>query len=543
MSDHNVMHFNKPQLRTYLVGARENYLVWGRGTGKTTGVLAPWFVDQASTMPRSSGGMIGSTFQQILVRTLPPMINGWNKLGYKRDVHFVIGHEPPKKWNWPRPYTEPLRKEFCVYWFNGSIQIMISQDRIGSSNGLSLAYIGGDEAKLLKKDRYDEETAPTLRGDLQFFGHLPNYRGVMFTTDMPTTLKGSWILEKEHEMDREKVELILQIQYLLTSVELAISKAKLHTHIQALNRKKRKYQRALAKLRTGLVYFSEASALENLEVLGQDYFDQQRKNLSDRIFRTAILNQRGIQLPDGFYPGLDRDKHTSPSFDYSFIDSLEYNFNKLADKDCRHDADLNAKAPIDVSFDYGGKINNLVCGQLSKNHIRVLNSMYSLTPKMISDLVDQFCNYYRFHKNKSINYFYDHTAIGKDPGRESLKNQVIKRFKKNNWTVRPTFIGQAPKHSEKFDYINACLTERDETFFDLSFNQDNCEDLLVSMEQAGIKQSSKGFEKDKSEEKTAPLERQHHTTHFSDAFDNLVYGYRKMARELRMSGLFSPTTR
>ncbi len=145
MIDYKPIHFNLPQLRVMLTGAQETYGVMSRGIGKSSGIIAPWLYEQARVMPRSQGGVVGATFQQLLVRTLPPAIAMWEKMGLKRNTHWVMGHEPPEKlkkiWNWQGPRTKPLDSKYAIYWMNGSCQILISQDRVGSSNGLSLAYL------------------------------------------------------------------------------------------------------------------------------------------------------------------------------------------------------------------------------------------------------------------------------------------------------------------------------------------------------------------------------------------------------------------
>jgi len=80
------------------------------------------------------------------------------------------------------------------------------------------------------------------------------------------------------------------------------------------------------------------------------------------------------------------------------------------------------------------------------------------------------------------------------------------------------------RHSLKHQYINDALTGKKYLF--PTFNRNNNEFLLPSLEQAGIKIGRNGFEKDKSGEKLAettedPLELR---TDGTDAWDNLFIG-------------------
>ena len=58
------LHFNKPQLRSIMIGAPDEYLVAGRGTGKSEGVLAPKSANcYLRTMPRGTGVFVGATYK------------------------------------------------------------------------------------------------------------------------------------------------------------------------------------------------------------------------------------------------------------------------------------------------------------------------------------------------------------------------------------------------------------------------------------------------------------------------------------------------
>ena len=56
------MWFNKPQQRSLLTLCKEEYGVWGRGTGKTQGPIAYRTSHAANLMPRGATGIIGATY-------------------------------------------------------------------------------------------------------------------------------------------------------------------------------------------------------------------------------------------------------------------------------------------------------------------------------------------------------------------------------------------------------------------------------------------------------------------------------------------------
>jgi hypothetical protein len=155
------IHYNIPQLRSMTVFAPEEWAVLARGTGKTKGIIAPKSERLLNMMPRCTGVIVGATFQQILTRTLPPVIAGWEKLGYINGKHFLIGIKPPKVWrekfDWKGPYHLPLNYEYFISWWNGAGVQLVSQDRAGSSNGVSIDWIMGDEAKLLNRERWNSK--------------------------------------------------------------------------------------------------------------------------------------------------------------------------------------------------------------------------------------------------------------------------------------------------------------------------------------------------------------------------------------------------
>ena len=528
MKKHKPLHFNIPQIKVMLASAQKTYAVMSRGLGKTTGIIAPWAIENVRRMPRSMGGFVAASYQQMLVRTLPPVINGWERMGYKNGIHFVIGREPTqqwkKYWDWPGPRLMPLNSQHAIYWYNGSVQVMISQDRIGSSNGLSLSYLGGDEAKLLNKDRLDDEVMPTLRGDRQFYGHLSCYQSELFTTDMPTQAKAKWILEKEELMDQAKIDLIIETQLHLN--ELIRTHHKSTGDQKAVVLKKiRHYQRILEKLRKGTVYYAEANVYDNLDVLGEEYLVNMKEALSEIKYRASILNEKVNKVEGGFYPHLDEDTHGREWPNYSYLDGFADDplNEKILTPDCRHDGGMDTDQPLDIALDYGASINCLVVGQEFGHEYRLHRSFYVLHPQLVDAVVHKFCDYYKHYPTKVVNYLYDHTAIGTSGVTDlTYKSQVMDTLRKRGWQVNEFECGVAPTHDRKYDFWGVLLQEKDDRLPRFRYSIHGAEQAILSMEGARVRKSRKGFEKDKTDERD-PKAKQEETTHLSDAVDTLVF--------------------
>lgn len=512
------LYLNKPQILVWLIKALVTVCIWGRGTGKSEGVIAPWIIDKVFAMPRSKGIIIGPTFQHILVNTLPPVIEMWKRMGYHRDVHYVMGKYPPKSWNWPMPYNAPLSPKHAIFWFNGSCQVLVSQDRVSNSAGPSVDYIAGDETKHLNFEKL-QETFQTNRGNRQYFGHLSAHHALLFCTDMPTSPKQQWIFKYEDDHNEEAIELILAIQREIIELSEELPNAS-KTRAKKINSLLSNYENDLNEIRKDLVYFSEFSTLENLEVVGEPYIREQKRNLPALKYRASILNERVKKEEGMFYPMLDEDMHYYTKFNYQKIDKIGFDFTKLKKHDYHQDGDVDPEDALDISLDYNAVINSLVVSQGAKT----INFLFVKSPLMLKDVVKKFCKYYQDHPTKEVNYYFDHTAIGRNAilGDYTFADQVIDILQENDWDVNEIYIGQSPSYESRYEMFNNALRGCPELPMP-KFNHHNCESLLTSMENTMTRQGPSGFEIDKRSEKDANILPEH-ATHAQEAWSTWYYG-------------------
>lgn len=517
------LYLNDPQQLVYLINAPVTICIWGRGTGKSEGVIATLVIDKLFRMPRSKGIIIGPTFQHLLVNTLPPVIEMWKRMGYHRDVHYIIGRKPPKSWGWPDPFNSPLSPKHGIFWFNGSCQVLVSQDRVSNSAGPSVDYIIGDEAKHLNHEKL-QETFQTNRGNRQYFNNQSCHHSIVFCTDMPTSPKSGWIFSYESDMDEDDIKLckiLIKKQLQLKDQLPDASKTKK----VAINRKIAKYEEALEYIRKGgeseesMVYFSEFSSLENLRVLGPAFIREQKRNLPPLKYRASILNERVKKEEGMFYPMLDEDTHYYTKFRYQKIDQIGFDFTKLVKHDYDQDGDVDPDEALDITLDYNAKINNLVVCQGAD----AINHLFVKSPLMLKDVVKKFCKYYKDHPTKEVVYRYDHTAIGSNAmlGDYTFADQVIDILHEEGWDVIDIYTGQAPGYDSRYEMINNALRGCADLPMP-KFNSHNCEHLLISMENTMTRQGPSGFEIDKRSERDDNILPEH-ATHAQEAWSSWYY--------------------
>ena len=521
------VYFNKPQRLTQLIGANTTVIVAGRRTGKTDSIAAPFVLRNMQRMPGSTGGIVVPTFKHGLTNTIPGLLAAWKRWGFIEGIHYVVGKKPPKSFR--KPITPPHDYEHVISFYNGSVAIIISQDRPGSSNSLTLSWLLVDEAKFIDYAKLKDETLPANGGIKSHFGKHSFNHSIMILSDMPQTQKGSWFL---HYRDKMDVELIKTIE--ATVYEIWRTKER----IRALNARGeqvppylkgylRRLDRDLNKMRSVAVYYREYSSIENLQLLGENYIKQMKRDLTPLTFQTSILCQRIGIAKDGFYSSM-REGHKYDANDNQYLDTLgyDYDFSML---DARADKDVDPDAPICIGMDYNANINWIVAGQPRDRRLNVIKSFYVKFERKIPALVEDFCRYYAEHRNKTVVYYYDATALGSNyaVNDQDFHYNVVKEFERRGWRVESVYLGNPMHHHEKYLLINNAFAGKQRLM--PFFNRSNNEDLILAVQSAGVSNGRNGFRKDKSGEKLAESEEDllEHRTDGTDAFDTLYIGTEK----------------
>ena len=557
MTDHELIHLNAAQQRTILLAPKNKVNIEGRGTGKSYQV--GWDVNMVNRMmPRSVTAVTGSTFGQLLTRTLPSTFKFLQSLGYKRHEsrknpgNYVVGRKPPEHWH--RPYEEIMKHDNIISISNGNAIVLLSQDRAGSARGANVDYEILDEALTINKERYDEETSPTNRGNEEKWGTrsrnpVPWHHGFHYVSSMPYTNEQKWLLDYAKYYEEERGIRILEIWNRIVNLQIQLLDAKRDNDRKLFKdiwnetvRLKRQIAPFVSKNGT---LFTLANALDNIENVGFSYLMREYEKQTLLTFLIEIMNMVLDVVEDCYY-SIDTKKHVyygayNDSFLRDYAENTNWDFNKLGTPDSRFDLDCDTKKPLEICPDWGAKIALFSIGQernfdfASKMAIpcdNFINEFFNKPDQspgvMINDLVDQFCEYYQHHACREIFYYHDKYGDHKQPNAKNsttYNQQAIDRFKTKGWMVTSKHHRgmEPPQHEKYLLWANILKKEVDDKRYpNIRFNGQKCKYTLISMNNTKVVDKNGKWDKDKSSERknSIPAEQ---ATHFSDAVDKRIW--------------------
>lgn len=517
----NRQYFNDAQYYSLAMNTRDEVIVAGRGIGKGA-IQARRLQSCFQGMPGSMGGFVAPSVKRCLTNILPSMLIHLERWGFKRDLHYVVGRRPWRKLHWKSPIFTPANRENTISFYNGSVCNIISQDRSGTSNSMSLDYLIIDEAKFIDFEQLKDETFQANRGNEMYFRHFPLHHGMTITSDMPVTKRGSWFLSYKDKQDPELVEVIEGIIYQIWKLRAKMAKRpELH---EAISKRLEELNRQLNFFRSHCLLYKEYSSIENLALLGEEFIRRAKRDLPPLTFATSIMCQRIGIAADGFYGGLREDVnlYTAPNESVLNLHNLAKAEGGVIPNDCRMDADRDDRAPLLIAFDSNNLINWLVVGQVQGSKLRILKSFFVKYERKIPELLEDFNAYYHFHRRHQVIFYYDSTMVGTNWGLHynDPHKEVIKSLRSMGWAVRDVYLGNPMNHIEKNALINNMFRGR--ARLQVFINRDNNPDLFISITSAGVYNGKK----DKRGEKLAETEEDklEARTDGSDAFDVLCIG-------------------
>ena len=528
--------FNKMQRHAMSIAAHDEYIIGSRGTGKSEGIDARFIIRNVWEMPGSLGGLISPSYSKAWCNTLPAICKALAEWGYIQNIHYVVGHKAPSSMGFADPIRPIVGSEGwsnAFHFWNGTVMVILSFNQTMSANSMSLDWVIGPEAKFLNYEKIKNEVNPANRGNNQYFGHCPHHHSVCYSTDMPTTGLGKWILDKREAMSTPHINLLRTLYRELQEYKHKPMTDHTLRMIRELQRDldlARKYQPPVipekGKTREYTVFYGEYDIFDNLEVVGEDYIWQMKRESPDHIWRTAFLNQRLFKISNGFYSALDENVHFYIPSDNGRLKNLGANWSQLKSCGCLGDGDLDFSKELHIAFDANASICTAVVAQKDGNVMRVLKSFYVKTPSKLKDLVKMVADYYRPKLNHDIVVYYDHTFVWETANsNESYASAIENTLIENNYSVEMVYVGQAPKHEWKHLQIDRTL-KGEPDFLWIQINLHQNEFLKIAMEQTGVRQGKNGFEKNKNPESTddTPDNPDQYKTHVTDAFDTLWYG-------------------
>lgn len=527
--------FNKVQRRAMAISAHDEYIIAARGTGKSEGIDARFIIRNVWAMPGSTGALISPTYAKAWGNTLPAICHALRQWGYIEGVHYFVGRKAPASAGFKQPKRTPLRDAWgnCFHFWNGTIMVVLSFNQGMSANSMSLDWVIGPEAKFLNYEKIKNEVNPANRGNRQYFGECPWHHSVLYSSDMPTSNMGKWLLDKKEEMSEMHINYIRNLYKKKQEYKQKPPTEHVLRQIRELQLDldlARCYQKPIkpqaGKDREYTVYYGEFDVFDNLEVLGKDFIWQMYRDSPALVWRTAFLNERLYKVANGFYSALDDNIHFYIPSDSGRLTQLGNNWGKLSTSGCLGDGDLDFTQPLHIAFDANASICSACVAQKDGNTMRVVKSFFVKTPGKMADLVKIIADYYLPKLNHDIIFYFDHTFVWEDATRSETYADLIERiFTENRYKVTPVYIGQAPRHDWKHFNIDLTL-KGDPQFLWLQINLLQNEFLKIAMEQTGVKQGKNGMEKNKTPEGTedTPDNPDEYKTHITDAFDTLWVG-------------------
>lgn len=560
----NPVSLNKPQLRSVFHNAPNEVNIEGRGTGKSYKI--GWEINQiVRTMPRSVTAITGRTFGQIYTRTLPSSLKFLELLGYQKDKDYKIGTKPPSQWI--KPYEPITKYDNFISFANGTGFLLLSQEREGSARGPNIDREIVDEAITLHKDRYDQEVSPANRGNEEHFGKfsnnpVPQHHGFRYVSSMPYAQDQKWLLDYGNYYQQEAGIFLFDIWNRIVKLQIQLIQAK-HTDDGKLfkdiwNEIVRLKNQITPFVSKSGVLFVLANAFDNLQNLGFGYILREYDKQSMLTFMIEILNWIIDKVEDCYYH-IDSQKHIYyDAYDDDFIRTLatdsEYDISTMNPANCQFDLDCDPSRALEVVPDWGSNLNLFSVGQERNYNFATkivepcdcfinefFNKPQEINKVMITDLVDQFCDYYKNHPTKQVIYFRDKYGDHRQPNVKnslSYNNQAIAQFKSKGWIVIPkSHSGMEPPQHDKYLLWMNILKAEDPRFPKVIFNGKNCKYTLISMNNTKVIERNGKFDKDKNSERSKKILPEE-ATHFSDAADKRIWTKYGKTLYTRASGTY-----
>lgn len=549
------VRLNTIQQVSVIQSAKTKVDIWGRGTGKS--FLVGWDVNMLNRiMPRAITAVTGQTYGQLLTRTLPSTFKFLESLGYKRHNdkndpgNYVIGVKPPTHFH--SPLEKVMRYDNVISFSNGNALLMLSQDRAGSARGPNVDYEILDEALTIDKERYDQETSPTNRGNEEIWGSrsrspVPWHHGFHYVSSMPFLVSQKWLLNyADYYVDEAGIQLF-SLWNRIVKLQLELIPAAKDKNIKLFkdiwNETVRIRKQILPFASKDGFLFSLANAFDNLENVGMGYIIREYDKQTELTFLVEIMNMVLDKVEDCYY-SIDNQKHvyfnaSNDSYIRDLAENTSWDMKSLSTPDCRFDLDCDPTAPLEIVPDWGAKICLFSVGQekefdqVTGKPMRidaVINEFYVKPDEsaavMINELVDEFCNYYRFQVKREIRYYHDRYGDSRQPNAKNAKSyneQAIERLRHNGWIVTSEIHkGMEPPQHEKYLLWANILKGSDPRFPQIRFNGSKCKYTLISMNNTRVIDKDGKFAKDKSSERSSSILPEE-ATHFGDAVDKRIW--------------------
>lgn len=511
-----------------LISPKNLWLIMGRGGAKTSDILAERFIDVCYDMPGAYFALVSDTYVNAKKNILDALLEGLTRKGWIQGIHYVIDEAPPA--HFAKPYKAPQQYKHTMSVFNGCFVNLVSMDQPSGAAGNSYQHIFGDETKYLKFDKIKKLT-PALRGNKKFTNSV-YYCGKTFTTDMPNVSEGEhdWILDRESEMNVEQCKLSLRVGLVLNSLKIElINEQRIGNKLKIKNLEKQieRWNKRWIKIRKNSTFFRVVSSYANADFLNVDWFKDNLEQLGEEEYKTAIGSfPSQLKKGDRFYVNLAEHHFYNDGINTDYYKNFGldevWKESSLAQKYIYH------TKPIDIGVDFGNMCS-MVTGQVIGSTVYLFKEFFTIPPHGMREIANQFLSFYKDHKCKKINFYYDRSGNSYEQIKRDFATELANYLEynadgtKTDWKVTLVSKGQATiLQEEEYNLMKNIMIGGNSKLPNLKICVFGCKNLRVSMEGAKVKmiinkKGVKSIHKDKGPEKTNDPKKLIASTNLSDA--------------------------
>lgn len=547
----NPVYANWVSMMIELIQPKDMFLIAGRAMAKTTDIIAQRSMNIMHDMPHSQQLLVSDTYINCLRNIVPSLMEGWERKGWKNGRDYVTDIRPPKHFKSCYRPTESYHHTISVK--TGVRLILGSLDVIGSITGNSFQHMYGDEARLLKFQKL-KKIDPAIRGEHAQFGHSVFYRGRTFTSDMPNILDGDddWMSLREKDMNLDQIKLALQVGVVLNEIRCELYNAQMandKNKVALVHKNLIRWTEKWIRVRKNSTFFYTVSSFVNADILQEGFFTDTFKALGIEEFKSAILSFKvNITKGEKFYSQLGEHHYYDDGVNSSYYDKFDLTQAGSIEESslALRYVDHNAKLECGVDF---GDMCSMVTAQPRTNYLYCLKEFYTLAPESSKELATKFKEFYKSHKNKVLDMYYDRSGnqyakVKRDWASELKREIEFTNGSSSGWTVNLQSINQSTIYQEEeYSFARQFMGEMHRELPKLKIDKFQCKCLKSSLELTKIivktdKKGSKSIHKDKSSEKLALHFRPMFSTNFSDAFKYLIYRRDYVSKLDKNSGTF-----
>jgi hypothetical protein len=200
------LQLNRPQADAMRSQARETFLVGGVGMGKSFFLGASSY--QTLVIPRSVSGLFAPTVKMLKNSTIVQVQAVWERMGFIKNVHYVVNQIPPQSWGVPAYSNVNNNKILTTCW--GSYMVLDGLENFDSQRGTEFDRIFIDEFQDVQQEARNVLLG-RLRGNT--FKKLGMKHRINYAFTPPRTAKDILFLRSIHESNDPEIKFVFGTSY------------------------------------------------------------------------------------------------------------------------------------------------------------------------------------------------------------------------------------------------------------------------------------------------------------------------------------------